>query len=242
MHELCKLSNLTSYGFLATDGEIGHLKEVYFDDLHWQVRYIVVKTDNWIAGRQVLLTPSTIQEIDDDNKLIHVSLSCEQIKKSPPIDSKQPVSKHYQQQFHSYYGLDPYWTADPLFLETPFVLPLKNEAPQEPENPHLRSSNEVTGYKLETTDNSVGQIKDLIVDNHILGVRYLEIDTRILLPGRHVLISPAWIEQVDWRTQQVKVELTEKLVKEAPEYDSGQPISRDYELELYRHYGKMLTN
>ena len=242
MRELRKLSDLINYGFMATDGEIGHFKQIYFDDLHWQVRYLVLQTGNWLMGRQVLLVPAAINKIDDNNKRIHVDISCEQIEKSPPVDSQQPVSQHYQQQYYSYYGWEPYWTTDPLFLEIPPVPPLITpEQAQKPDNPHLRSSEEVTGYKLETMDGPVGHIEDLIVDNQTWAVRYLEIDTRNLLPGRHVLMSPAWVEQVDWAKRHFEIELPKELVKNAPEYGPEQIISRDYELALYRHYGKALT-
>lgn len=239
MREFRKLSDLTSYGFQAADGEIGRLEEVFFDDLRWHVRYLVVRTGNWLLGREVLLAPAAIERVDDDKKLIHVDLTRDQIEKAPPIDSKQPVSHHYQHEYYSYYGWEPYWTTDPLFQNTPSVPPfIQPEAPKKPENSHLRSSKEVVGYRLETTDSSVGHVKDLILDDQSWAVRYLEIDTRNWLPGRHVLISPAWVDQVDWVKRQVEVELSEELVKNAPEYDHTRYISREYELKLYQHYGK----
>jgi PRC-barrel domain len=41
----------------ATDGEIGHVKDFYFDDKSWAVRYLVVDTGSWLPGRLVLLAP-----------------------------------------------------------------------------------------------------------------------------------------------------------------------------------------
>lgn len=242
MRELRKLNDLTGYNFQATDGEIGRLEEVYFDDHRWQVRYLVVRTGNWLLGRQVLLVPADIVGIDDENKVILVDLTRKQIEHAPPIDSKQPVSHHYQQQYYSYYNRDPYWISDPLFHSNPIVFPvMQTDKNIKPENPHLRSSDEVSGYRLETEGGSVGHIEDLIFDDQDWVVRYLEIDTRNWLPGRHVLISPGWIEDIDWGTQQVQVKLSQQLVKSAPEYDSAHHISRDYQLALYKHYGKMFT-
>jgi hypothetical protein len=37
-----KLNNITGYDLLAQDGEIGRLKQIYFDDQYWVVRYSVV--------------------------------------------------------------------------------------------------------------------------------------------------------------------------------------------------------
>ena len=36
----------------ASDGEIGHVKDFYFDDQNWAVRYVVADTGSWLAGAQ----------------------------------------------------------------------------------------------------------------------------------------------------------------------------------------------
>ncbi|MES1194358.1 MAG: PRC-barrel domain-containing protein, partial [Opitutus sp.] len=41
----------------ASDGEIGHVKDFYFDDHTWVVRYVVADTGTWLSGRLVLLSP-----------------------------------------------------------------------------------------------------------------------------------------------------------------------------------------
>ena len=41
----------------ASDGDIGHVKDFYFDDKTWLVRYLVADTGSWLPGREVLLPP-----------------------------------------------------------------------------------------------------------------------------------------------------------------------------------------
>jgi len=239
MRELHKLSDLTGYGLQAKDGEIGQLEEVYFDDRRWLVRYLIVRTGSWLVGQKVLLVPASIEAIDAQNSLIQVNLTRKQIEHAPPVNTEQPVSEHYQQQYYGYYGWEPYWTTDPLFVSTPAVPPFVHpELPKKPDNPHLRSSDEVAGYQIAAEDGNIGHVEDFILDDQTWAVRYLEIDTRNWLPGRHVLVSPSWVEQVDWGEQQVHVGLTRESIKSAPEYDSKQHVSRHYELELFKHYGK----
>ena len=36
----------------ASDGLIGHVKDVYFDDRRWVVRYLVVDSGDWLIGRR----------------------------------------------------------------------------------------------------------------------------------------------------------------------------------------------
>ena len=38
------MKDLQGYVIQATDGDIGHVKDVYFDDQQWVARYLVVET------------------------------------------------------------------------------------------------------------------------------------------------------------------------------------------------------
>jgi hypothetical protein len=58
------------------------------------------------------------------------------------------------------------------------------------------------------------------------------------LPGKKVLVSPAWIERVSWAESKVYVGLSREAIKEAPEYIESRPITRQYENLLYFHYGR----
>jgi uncharacterized protein YrrD len=52
---LHSLHRLLGFSIGATDGEIGHVKDFYYDDKTWTVRYLVVETGNWLFGRKVLI-------------------------------------------------------------------------------------------------------------------------------------------------------------------------------------------
>lgn len=42
---LRSMNNLEDYAIRATDGTIGHVKDFYFDDQAWVIRYLVVDTN-----------------------------------------------------------------------------------------------------------------------------------------------------------------------------------------------------
>ncbi len=48
---LNKAKTLQGYKLNSRDGEIGKVKEFYFDDRHWAIRYLVADTGNWLTGR-----------------------------------------------------------------------------------------------------------------------------------------------------------------------------------------------
>ena len=76
----------------ASDGEIGHVKDFYFDDQSWIVRYLVADTGSWLTGRQVLLSPHAISSLYQPGKLVLVNLTKQQIENSPSIELHKPVS------------------------------------------------------------------------------------------------------------------------------------------------------
>ncbi|WP_264754818.1 hypothetical protein [Marinobacter sp. LV10R510-11A] len=43
---LRSVHDIQDYAIHATDGVIGHVKDFYFDDEAWVIRYIIVNTSN----------------------------------------------------------------------------------------------------------------------------------------------------------------------------------------------------
>src|SRR6202142_1733347 len=98
----------------ASDGEIGHVKDFYFDDQTWAVRYVVADTGSWLPGRQVLISPHAFGSLHQDGKLLLVNLTRKQIEASPAIEPQKPVSRKYEEEYYRYYGWPYYWRGDAL--------------------------------------------------------------------------------------------------------------------------------
>jgi hypothetical protein len=82
---LHKTSKMTGYHIHAADGEIGHVDDFLMDD-SCRVRYLVVDTSNWVGGKSVLISPTTIEKVDSPNKEIWVRLNREQVEGSPTVE------------------------------------------------------------------------------------------------------------------------------------------------------------
>lgn len=244
MRQLRRLAELSGCHFAATDGEIGKLEEVYFDDQSWQVRYFVVRTGNWLVGQEVLILPQMVSGVAGEKPTLKVNLTRQQLADCPPVESKRPVSRSYELDYFRYYGWTPYWTGDPLFPSAPLIPPEPSEEKEPvPEHPHLRSSDELSGYHLlGQEDETLGYLEDFILDEQGWAIPYLSIDTRHWLPGKKFLLSPAWVKGIDWTRRELRLSLPDDVVRNAPEYDPDRVISRDYELELYKHFGKVFEH
>lgn len=231
---------LRSTRLQAIDGEIGPLDDLYFDDFEWKVRYLVANTGGWLKGRRILLSPLAITGAPDANSHIHMNVTKEQIEKSPGVDEKRPVSKQQEVDLHAYYGWN-YYGFGPgvggVYSRAGEDRPGDND-PKHAEDPRLRSAEEVSGYRISASDEELGHVEDFIVDDTTWEVRYMVVDTAPLWFGKKVLLSPLWIQQVDWGNRRVAVALSADDIREAPEWDGLTPVEPDYDEKLFIHYSR----
>jgi hypothetical protein len=222
------------------------VKEIYFDDHEWVVRYLIADTGTWLSGRRVLISPFALREVDLENGIIHVQLTREQIEKSPSIHADKPVSRQFEIEYYKYYGWPMYWDGPALWGPTPVPAwyghgggPVETRSRLKEEgDPNLRSSAEVTGYYIHAKDGEIGHVDDILVDDENWVIRYLVIDTRNWLPGKRVLISPEWIERVSWEDSMVYTGLHRETIQNAPDFDEAAQVGRDYESRLHEHYSR----
>jgi uncharacterized protein YrrD len=230
------------YTLHAKDGDIGGIRDFYFDDATWTVRYIVADTGSWLREKLVLISPHGLVSIDDEGQMMTASLTRDQIESGPLAEANKPVSRQFEVNFSEYYGWPQYWVGLPYswgtFPESTTVREPPTLPDESAESIHLRSTREVEGYGVGAVDGDIGHIADFVIDDTDWVVRYLIVDTRSWWPGKHVLLPPQWIERVSWTDRRVYVNLLRHAIKAAPEYTEGSEISRDLEVGLCRHYGK----
>ena len=232
---------LRGYKLEARDGELGKIKEFYFDDHYWTIRYLVVDTGNWLTERQVLISPHALSAVNKDARNIAINLTKKQIEDSPPLDSDKPVSRQFEEKYYGYYSWPMYWAGSYVWGAYPYIPHNDEKPPQTPKgekkwDPHLRSTRAVTGYNIQAMDGEIGHVDDFIVDEETWEIRYLIIDTGNWWSGKKILISPRWIKRISWSEAKVFVDLSRATIKQSPEYSEGSPLSREYEADLHRHY------
>jgi uncharacterized protein YrrD len=213
----------------AIDGEVGEVKDLYFDDDRWVIRYLVVDTGEWLPGRKVLISPLAVRAMEWGRRRVDVELTRQQVRDSPDIDTDKPVSRQHEAAFLSYYGYPTYW--DGAIEKT------KEQAAAYADS-HLRSSREVMGYRVQALDGTVGHIENFLFDEDSWQVRYIEVDTRNWWPGKHVLIAPQWIDAMYWPDRTARVHVTRAAIRESPPYDPSVPLPGSCEADLHRHYDR----
>jgi sporulation protein YlmC with PRC-barrel domain len=240
---LIKAKTLKGYKLNGLDGEVGKVKEFYFDDQHWAIRYLVADTGNWLTGSQVLISPYALVAVNKEAEHINIDLTKKQIEDSPSLDSDKPVSRQFELDYYGYYGYPMYWGGSYMWGAYPYIVHDRDKWRGSTQNgkawdPHLRSTYNVSDYQIQTKDGDIGHVEDFIIDDETWAIRYLIIDTKNWWPGKKVLVSPKWIERVSWSESKVFVNLTRENIKQSPEYTEESMLTRDYETKLHRHYNR----
>lgn len=206
----------------ARDGAIGEVMDVYFDDERWAVRYLVVDTGDWMPGRQVLISPASLDPSRSGEDEIAADLTREQVKRAPGVDSDQPVSRQHEIAIASHYGTPWYWGGPALWGSAAYPIPPAGGLPPPPTveaqgegDSHLRSGSEVIGYNVEAADGALGAVDDFVIDPKSWAIRDVVIDTRKWWPGGQVRIAPEQVESIDWAAGTMRVRMTREALKAA---------------------------
>ena len=255
------MNDLENYTIGATDGDIGQVEDFYFDDHAWVIRYFVVDTGSWLASRKVLISPIAIHDPNWALRMLPVSITKEQVRNSPDIDTDKPVSRQHELQYYGYYGYPYYWGGAGIwgggmypYLMYPGYADFGSgrierekanaeyvkaeQARHRDDDPNLRSCKAVIGYHIHATDGDIGHVEGLLIDEETWAIRYIVVNTSNWWVGHKVLIAPQWIKDVSWSDQSVSVDLARVSIKAAPPYDSTAELNRELESGLYQHYGR----
>jgi len=216
----------------ALDGEIGHVKDLMYDDQCWVIRYLVADTGSWIPGRQVILSPYAFTPIEEHGKVLSVALTRRQIEDSPSLKLYHQVTRDYEISYHQYFGWPFYWQGTGLWgmnnnpllaiqpLDVPPVEPGKREmGVEERASTHLQSVKCTIGFHAYSNHDSVGQVTDFLMDDRSWAIRHLVVETRNLLPGKKVLITPDQIQKVSYEDLRFYLKMTKADCQQAPIYD-----------------------
>ncbi len=245
-----RVSELKNLTLSALDGDIGRSRDFLFDDEHWAVRYLEVNTSRWLIGRRVLISPAVVGVPDFDDKRLPVDLTQSAIEDAPGLDKDQPVSRQYEAEYASHFGQMYYWWGAGLWgdgsnpgdivsrVEVP-VTPEENVVNSIEEDCHLRSAEEVIGYRTHAIDGDLGEVEDFIVDTRNWSIAFAVLDTGHWLPGRKIMLPVVWVNGIDWAERRFNIDVTKAALESAPEIE--EPLSAQSITAFYEHFGKSVT-
>jgi hypothetical protein len=255
------LKELQSCQIDATDGPLGHVIDLYFDDQSWVIRYLAVHTGLWLAGRRVLISPIAVGACRWSDRLLPVSINKMQVRNSPDIDTDLPVSRQHEVRYSDYYAYPYYWGDSGLWGAGAYPSPMipglgygsdaefsrltaQRACAQEIRDhngyadTHLRSCKAVSSYRVQAEDGDVGHMVGLLIDEETWAIRYLIVSTSHWWDGHQVLIAPQWIKAFTWSDEVITVGQKRDRIKASPVHNPSEAFTRLSETELYAHYSE----
>lgn len=229
MSSLHSATGLTGYAIRASDGIIGKIRELYFDDSTWALRYFVVDVRKWLFRKHVLLSPQAMGRPDSERHLVPTSVTMNQVSHSPKINTDMPIALQVQEQLHKHYGWELYWGAEALIgsSDTEVFSPMEPaNANGAPFDPHLRTTRVVLGHLVQAKDGLAGSVDDFLIDEATWSIRYLVVR---LDDGRRVAMPTLWVRQIRLETTQVHVDVEIETIRGcipvAPWAEEREPVT-----------------
>jgi len=150
---LVSLKELSGSTIKATDGDLGQVKDVFFDDMSWTIRFLVVDTHPWLPlSQKVLISPIALLEFKANDYALTVSLSKDMIKSCPKVEEHETVSREFEKTYSDYFGYGYYWTGEGAWGEYAFPTALYNENLMATGNGVVNSGNSESEDKGEDKD------------------------------------------------------------------------------------------
>ena len=249
---LWNASAMTGYAIKASNGEIGTVSDMIFEDADWAIRWLVVDTGEWLPGRKVFLPVSALGTPDPGASHLPVNLTMRQIEESPAVDMSQTVSSGTESLLHDYYGLPRIrnkagggvhvamaaasGAPDVRYLP-PVRLPDAADSEAAVREPNLHGLSAITGSTIEATDGDIGHAEDFLIDTASWQVRYMTVHTANWWPGEKVLISPRSVDWIDVARGIIQLDVTRQKVKDSPSYLAAETVDGAFEESFDSYYG-----
>ena len=197
VHDLADLYEASVRG---TDATIGRVRDFFFDDRSWAVRYVLVDVRNWMVRHDVVIPVESVSLIDWDTKSLDVQLTQDQLRASPGLDARKPVSRQQEIAVRKFYRWPDYWRDDqfPSAARGEEDLPAKSG-----EDPHLRNTEDMQGYRVWDYNDDLGKVASFILGDSSWNIGYLAIESGTWLHHRSILIPTSYVESISWSKSRI---------------------------------------
>lgn len=238
---------LSSFSLETQDHTKGKIKDLLFDEVQWVIRYVEADFGGFFEYKRVLVPRVFLESPDWEGRHFPISLRDSEINKCPDIQNHLPVSRKYEKELYNHYRISPYWPTINMGMSGGFFPPRPinikgKELDEEDLDTILRSYKEVQGYHINALDGKLGHLEDIVIDVKNWQIIYAIVDTSNWLPwSKKVLIPLGSMDKINFVEREVHIRMNTEAIKNAPEYESADSISEDYEEKIMDFFSSSLV-
>ncbi len=243
----CSLNKIKSYNVQAYDGPIGKIKDFYFDEKNWIIRYLLIDSDGYLNRSNGFISTSSISNIDPIANIIRVNFSSNHIGRNTEahIEIKQKENNHRERQMeiqfsdffkrpNSWGHLDGPWVVGPQGVIYENMVG-KNEIRLQSCQPNLPSYNQLAKYQVHAINAYLAPIKDILINEDTWQFNFLELEKGAWQPSQSTLVPYDLIERLNMEERNIEVLTDHFLLSSAPDYDA-ENLSGNYFEKILLHY------
>jgi hypothetical protein len=209
----------------ATDGEIGRLTDLCFDDERWVIRYFVVNTS---SSEPQMLVALGLEQLADDLSCLHELQELTALARMPQRPAP-PAWVAAATRPHETLG----WSASPH----PGIERGRDIGEPAADDTHLRRVEEVRGYRVVASDGEVGYVQGFLISEASWSIQYIVVEAPD--SDRKVVLVPSWIRSIDRGCAEVRLDVARDVVLAGPEFTDD--VQEAYEAWLFKHLGSMVV-
>jgi uncharacterized protein YrrD len=234
---------LRGFSVKAKDGTVGRVKDVYFDDGDWSIRYIVDENGAG-AHRDTLVNREWITGADPGEMQLELSASTQQLNLKRKAGDSHVLAKDAPKKPTSQAAWDillkqlfPASYPDSLSGETRMPMPtpflVEAEADKSFEKPasqsNLQSAADVIGFRVSTNDGKLGFVEDFIINSKNWEVSFLVINVARGLDGKRILVATEWVDWVSWKQRKISISADKETLQACPNFMLDIPLNPEDE-------------
>ncbi len=114
---LRNLQSIIDFNVETPEGYLGVIRDCFFDDQEWHVRYFSVDIADVIGGQRSLVAPEGLEKIDWIKHVVYLNVSRDKVLQSPEVETSLPISRQYEIALRRHYEWPVYW-GQTSFMDT----------------------------------------------------------------------------------------------------------------------------
>lgn len=103
-YPLRSFREIRNYHIQTVEGDSGKLKDLLVDDQDWMIGWLVVETGMILPGKEILLAPHWISQINwPDASIVIEKLHAQDLEGSPVYDPRLPLTPENEERYYRYF-------------------------------------------------------------------------------------------------------------------------------------------